>query len=447
MAARFRSDEIASLLVVGLIIREAFSFWTGHPYDTEVWIRNAYYVSQGRDPYTLMAPVAGISFAYLNQGLPSVGYLPLWSLMLGAIYLLYSLLPGANRFVLYFLVKQPPVLGDLALGYLVYRALHHWGAAPDVAIKGLRFWVFFPYAVMISAIWGQFDAIVASLIVLSLLALGPWKRSIVDGLGILLKSLPLIFVPYNVFRGRGASRWSAVLALGIPALSTWLMFVIFGWDSLGISRMVTYSAHGNFQGLTYAAVVLSYASPLLSGAGGVVFYGLGLTWLFAVILVGFLAPRVFSGGAPRSVVQSFLLITAVFFLTRWEVNEQYLLYLLPLLFIDVTLWHPERKGLFRFTWILGLSFLLVNSVLLIRFVGPLYPPAVDFDYFINNFSAAALPRIIVMQALAIIFSIHMVQLVVILLRPGSNPVPWLWRLVMAARLGKPRRGENAQGEP
>src|SRR5206468_12504221 len=40
------------LLLLGLLVREAFSFWTGHPYDFELWIRNGYFVSQGATPYS-----------------------------------------------------------------------------------------------------------------------------------------------------------------------------------------------------------------------------------------------------------------------------------------------------------------------------------------------------------------------------------------------------------
>src|SRR5207244_5565981 len=35
------------LLTLGLVIREGLSSWTGHPYDMEVWLRNAYFVSRG----------------------------------------------------------------------------------------------------------------------------------------------------------------------------------------------------------------------------------------------------------------------------------------------------------------------------------------------------------------------------------------------------------------
>ena len=152
------------LLLLGLLVREAFSFWTGHPYDFELWIRNGYFVSQGANPYSaFLPPVTGLSFSYLNEKLPGVGYLPAWPLVVAGLYRLYSVLPGTNRFVLYFLIKQPSILGDVVLGFLVFRAIARWGGDRRTATLGLRFWMTFPYPILISAVWGQFDGIVAAL--------------------------------------------------------------------------------------------------------------------------------------------------------------------------------------------------------------------------------------------------------------------------------------------
>src|SRR5580658_8056206 len=54
-----------TILLVGLAIRESFSFWTGHPFDFEIWIRTGYVVAHGTNPYLSAAwpPVPG-SFAY-----------------------------------------------------------------------------------------------------------------------------------------------------------------------------------------------------------------------------------------------------------------------------------------------------------------------------------------------------------------------------------------------
>src|SRR2546426_8801559 len=116
------------LLLIGLAIREAFSFWTGHPYDFEVWLRNAYFVSQGANPYTAyFPPVPGLSFTFLNQSLAGVGYLLVWPLIVAALYRVFAVIAGENRFVLYFLLKQPPVLADVFRGFLIHRAIVRWG--------------------------------------------------------------------------------------------------------------------------------------------------------------------------------------------------------------------------------------------------------------------------------------------------------------------------------
>src|SRR3989441_8566653 len=209
------------LLLIGLAIREGLSFWTGHPYDFEVWLRNSYFVSQGANPYTAyFPPVPGLSFAFLNQSLGGVGYLPLWPLIVAGLYRVYVVIPGANRFVLYFLLKQPPILADVLLGFLMHRAIVRWSVNAEVALRGLKFWMFFPYAIIISAIWGMFDAMVAVLVFAFLLSTDAVKGYALIGLGILLKWLPLIYIPYYVFREGGARRLGGVVSFaGVVGLA------------------------------------------------------------------------------------------------------------------------------------------------------------------------------------------------------------------------------------
>src|SRR5207247_8813059 len=91
-------ETTRGLLLVGLAIREALSFWTGHPYDMEVWLRNAYFVSQGADPDTdFLPPVPGLSFAFLTQRLGGACYLPLWPRFVAGLYRVYAALPGGSR--------------------------------------------------------------------------------------------------------------------------------------------------------------------------------------------------------------------------------------------------------------------------------------------------------------------------------------------------------------
>jgi hypothetical protein len=433
---------------MGLLIREALSFWTGHPYDMEVWIRNAYFVSQGQNPYSaFMPPVPGLSFAFLNYSLPGVGYLPLWPLVVAGLYRLYAIVPGTSRFVLYFLLKQPPVLGDTLLGYLLYRALLAWGGKTGLALRGLKFWMFFPYAIVISAIWGMFDAVVAVLFFGFLLSNRTWKGYLGVGLGILLKWFPLIFLPLYFLREKGLRRFGVVFAVAVATGLTAFAFWATGWDYIGVTAMAQYASHGGRGGMTYTSLVSALLFlPALSGLS-YLWYLLGFMWVPGIIVAAIVAIRRFPDSSAENTVQALLLVTSVFFLTRLGVNEQYLTYLLPPFYVDVVLWHPERRSLFTLTWALSLSFLLADNDVLVRFFGPAFPQALDVAFAFDNYSEFAWIRYSAMYVIGVLFTIHLVQLVWIFLDPRRNPTPWLWRPFARLRSPSRQRPTEVLGDP
>ncbi len=416
------------LLFLGLTVRELLSFWTGHPYDMELWVRNAYFVSQGQNPYSMfLPPVPGLSFAYLKELLPGVGYLPLWPLTLAGLYRLYAIVPGTSRFVLYFLLKQPQILGDTLLGYFLYRALLAWGGRTELAIRGLKFWMFFPYAIVISAIWGMFDAIVAALIFGFLVSNRAWKGYAGVGLGILLKWLPLIFLPFYLLREKGLRRFGVAVAVAVPIGLTALAFWATGWDYIGVTAMAQYASHGGGGGMTFMNLL---TPPLLRPAladFGYLPYLIGFAWVPGIIVAAFVAVRRFRDIGPEATIQALLVVTSVFFLTRFGVYEQYLTYLFPLFYVDMVLWHPERRSLFALTWVLGFTYLLVDNDMMVRFFGPAFPQAVDLAFGFDQYSPFAWIRYSAMYVLGVLFTIHLVQLVRILLDPRRDPTPWLWR--------------------
>ncbi len=413
----------AALVLLGLTLREALSPWTGHPYDMELWVRTAYHTSQGLDPYQSQPPVPGLSFAYLNQAIFPAGYLPLWPLILASLYHLYSALPLANRFFLYFILKQLPILGDVGVGCFVYRLVGRWGGSSEAARRAMALWMLLPYSILISSVWGMFDAMVASLVLLSLVVVGPWKGSGLLGVGILLKFFPVIFLPYVLLRGRWIPWWGAGVALALPALFTFLALRLPSWGPGAFWGVMVSMSNGGHGGLTYMRVLESPAlAPLLPKG----FFDVdSLAWLGAVIAAALIALWLFREETPRSLVSALLLIATAFFLTRWGVNEQYLLYLLPLLLIDTTLWHPERRGLFHTTWILGTAFLMVNNLLLIRFLAPVLPGALSLDMSLDSAGQVAYLRYRLLDLLGVLFSLHMLQLALVVATPRVRPKPWL----------------------
>ncbi len=409
---------------MGVVLREALSPWTGHLWDFEVWIRNAYSVSQGLNPYTLLPPAPGLSFAFLGQSMPSVGYLPLWSLILAGVFKFYQILPTANRFLLYFLLKQPEVLGDLLLAFLISKVILRAGGSLRASTSALNLWLLLPYPIIISAVWGQFDSLVTLIWLGSLFAALWLQRSSLLGLGILLKSFPLITVPYHIIVRKSITWIGTILALATPAIFTILVFASTGWSYSGLGD-VAFTAHGTLGGMTYANIL--FTPPLSNWIVQTSFLSIAVAafWIGAVLLANLLAAKRFGGSGWENLVQAMILITSVFLLTRWSINEQYLIYLLPLLLIDISIWHPERRTLFNATWILGLLFLVVNNDLFLRFLGPLYPSTVNLDTSIAYSSAFTGIRYALLDFLGALFSLNILQLTLVTLNPKRNSRPWI----------------------
>src|SRR5690242_239167 len=114
--------RVRTFLIIGILVREAFSFWTAHPFDFEIWVRTGYSVANGMSPYNSMPYLPGLSIADDFGGgfNAAIGYLPLWPLVLGAIYEIYSLGGSGNRFVYYFMIKQPIIFADVFLAFLLF---------------------------------------------------------------------------------------------------------------------------------------------------------------------------------------------------------------------------------------------------------------------------------------------------------------------------------------
>ncbi len=381
------------------------------------------------NPYTLLPPAPGLSFAFLGQSMPSIGYLPLWSLILAGLFKLYQILPAGNRFLLYFLLKQPEILGDLFLAYLISMIILRAGGSVQASRSALNLWLVLPYPIIISAVWGQFDSLV-SLIWLGSLFAALWlRRSSLLGLGILLKSFPLVTVPYHLLVHRSIPWIGTVLALTIPAVFTILIFAVTGWDYSGLGN-VAFTSHGTLGGMTYANVLFTPPLSNLIVQTNLLSISVAAVWVGAVLVANILAAKRFGDTGWENLVQAMILITAVFFLTRWSINEQYLIYLLPLLLIDISIWHPERRTLFNATWILGLLFLMVNNDLFLRFLGPLYPSTVSLDASIAYSSALTGLRYALLDIMGMLFSLNILQVTLVILNPKRNSRPWILRLRM-----------------
>ena len=373
-----RVIKLRVLLVLGVIVRESFSFWTGHPFDFEIWVRVGYWVARGVSPYSGLPFAPGVSFA--DDFGPSfgaaIGYLPFWPILVGALYQLYALLGSPSPFLYYFMLKQPIIICDILVAYFLYRYVDRRGS--DKASLVLKVWLFSPFSILLSSIWGMFDAIPVLFIVFALTSRPGAYRGMWAGLATFAKSIPVI---YAIPLGRGPNPVrNLALAVGIPAVASLAIVQLTGWSFSVFGTTIQSTLGTGRMSLSLWEVVfyLGDVGAVPASALGFLTWA-GYIWIAAVAIATVIAYRWFGFDTERGVVQSLILITLTFLLLRGQVNEQYALYLYALALIDIAMWSPQRKRLFAASILAILMFHLTNDVLLIRYLAPVFPQALQIE--------------------------------------------------------------------
>lgn len=379
-------------LLVGFLIREVLSFWTGHTYDFEIWVRLGFYMQHLGDPYTTLPYVQGLSFApYPLTG--SISYPPFSAFIFASIYKLYLSTGITSRFLYYFLLKQPIVLSDLAAGLLLARiALRSLGVEHAKAI--FKIWMLFPYGIVVSSVWGALDPIALFLILASVFYFQQGRMiasGINLGLAIYLKTLPVIALPVLLMQPRSGLREGLQLSsmsLLIPFLGTIVPVVGLGWGSNGL-----------FNNLSYQVVIPAYGALSAFGPVGLlpvpswVRIATGLVWLPSLLVAYFYIDRRGFG-----LIEGLMTAFLVFSVSRPFLPEQWAIY--PLAFLLLS---RNSIGNFVGLAIAGFLGLVANNTLLVKFFSPVSVAAFNWEFNINNLSAFVYPRAVIMFLLAGIF--------------------------------------------
>jgi hypothetical protein len=373
------NSRIILLLIFGISIREALSPFTGHPYDFELWVRLGYYLSQGQSPYVLHPPVPGLSFPATSAVISWPGYPPIWPVFTALIYKFYASIGFQNRFFYYFLLKQPMIAADIANALIIRKLVSQYSNAPQ-GFKALAFWIFCPYTIIISSVWGMFDQIVLLLVLLSIYFIGKTLgSSLLESLGIALKLLPVIFLP--LFIGVQENR-KKILLYGVFSAVFALLLAFFpfyfygGWDVSGLTSVAVHDVNRVANSLNYWQVILGYlqAHEPISPS---VYYGLldlDYVWIPLVLVASYYCITSIRSRSNlnRNLMLSCLFIVLVFFLTKSAISEQFVIYFLGFAVFDYyVVSSRQRRLLFHAVWLSALAFLIINSALLDYFLFPL----------------------------------------------------------------------------
>jgi hypothetical protein len=372
--------RVRNLILSGLAIREAFSFWTGHPFDFEIWVRTGYWVARGVNPYGVLPSVSHLSFSssvFSGSGTSTIAYLPLWPLLLAGLYNLYALIGFDNPLLYYFLLKQPSIIGDVLLGCAIFFFVRKWN--PKDSEWAMKIWLFFPFTIILSGLWGMFDSL-AMFFVMVALAMGSGSlRSVWGGVATLAKSIPVIYSLPLALSGKEKIRNLVIIFL-IPIGVSIAVIFYFGW-SLPIVTKTLYSTipKGGESLSVWDGIYFFSSLGVLPAADIPIFSLLRLVWIPAVLAVTVVAYRWIGFGSEFAMVQTLLLCTFAFMVFRLQVNEQYAVYPLALALVDVAVWSNRRKPLLWLMLALSLFYMLINNGFLIRFLLPVYPNALNFE--------------------------------------------------------------------
>ncbi len=409
--------KIRTIIIVGVVLREIFSFWTGHPFDFELWVRTGYWVVRGVSPYGVLPAAPALSFAsaYSKQATSTIGYLPFWPLVTGALYEIYTTIGIQNRFLFYFLLKQPMIIGDVMLAFALYSYVKMRNL--DRASWILKFWLLSPLNIILSGIWGMFDSLSMLFVVLALNSKNQTGRPVGSGLATFIKSIPIIYsIPLSLSGTRRLR--GMMIAVGIPAFLSLAVLLLNGWYLPEAYRVLSSTVTKGGESLS-AADILFYlnSAGLVTDAQLGVMKPLAYAWIAGVLVATFAAFKKFGFRDDRSLVQSLLLCTLAFMIIRLQVNEQYTIYLFALAAIDVSIWNPSRRKILLSSLGVVVCYLVVNSPLLLRFASPVFPSVLHTEQVLINIYNQ--PRFALKAILAVAFTTLNGWYLVLILRQKS----------------------------
>jgi hypothetical protein len=321
----------------------------------------------------------------------TIGYLPFWPVLLGGIYELYALIGMNNQYLYYFMLKQPMIIGDVLLGYLILRYVR--ANRPEAKNAVLAFWLLSPYTIVISSVWGMFDSLAMVPVVAALLTTRPGCRSSLEGLAIWIKSIPLIYAIPFAFSGPKKFR-NLAISIAIPTLGSVGIILVAGWPIMTAATTLNSTVTKGGQSLSLLGVffyliqfniVTTWQPALLTF--------LGYLWIPAEIVTFWLAYRWHGFSSARGLLQSLILCTITFMIFKAQVNEQYAVYLLALTLIDVAVWNPGRKWLYVSITVAVMTFLILNNVFLVRFTAPVNPGWISTENALVAMTGAVRPAI------------------------------------------------------
>jgi hypothetical protein len=414
LGKNLRYPKIFFPFVLGAAIRFAFAPFMEQRWDVYVWrLEQVLVYNYHVNPFW---PQSG-------SGVPlelAWGYPPLWLLTLLAIYPVYSIfyspqLPANvtslwhtwpetgnpveayHSFIpvglptLNIIDKTPIIVADLLIALVLYETIKR--DSPRHAYYALVAWLFNPYVIWISSVWGMFDAIPALLVLLSLylmIARRYKSSALLLAASALFKLYSVILIP--IMSCLIYKRGEKTKALKYFLLSACVLLItvftayaiaasLSGQDPLSLSTQLTvnllykraspdWQGSNIFQNLTPLAVLNGVFAKLQVSTN------IPISPVLMGIAVLFLAFQILRSKSISEQEIITWLVVAHFatYLTYSVVNEQYLVWVLPLILVLAA--KKNSLALRYFYWAISgfFIFYIVYHYDLSYFISPYYLP-------------------------------------------------------------------------
>jgi len=380
--SRLRRNSSGSMYfeaALSLTFQLALGAYLGHYYDIRVFMVSGYAVAEGLSPYETRELESVFDHPHFDGGVPGIGYPPPWGLLLGLIYQVsYNIFP--NIFFYNVVIKLPVILGNLLLAVLVRNLLQKENVEAKMVKAAWRFFLFNPFVVYTTAVWGQFDPLVAFLTVLSVLLLFQGKNkasAILLGLAAAFKLIPVAFVFASLLflkkkneKIRGLEY--ILFFTGAFVAATYLPFPLLNWGIAPIfsSWNIHFSVLGGLSLFNIAELFGRDSFP----AGLEL---LGYLWAPALIITFYILWRRTVSPSFEELVKSCLVFIFVLLLTRSWVSEQNLNLLFPFLILNASLGGISQRAV-TLAWVIPFIFTFFNASFLQQLF-LIYPEAIALN--------------------------------------------------------------------
>jgi Gpi18-like mannosyltransferase len=305
----------------------------------------------------------------------------MWPLLLGVIYhVTYNLAP--NLFFYNFALKIPVIAANIGLAFATKTIMQRLNMPPRTVRFAWLFLLFNPFTLLTTAAWGQFDTLIALLVVVSIYFLSKGQTvesGLLLSISVVLKPIafPLLGLPLLFSSKNPRSKFVYVLILVFTVLALWILpFNILGWappasinETASFFRMAGGMTLFNILEVTQNTAILPANLAFL-----------GYLWIPALLIAYYFLYR----NPPkntRQLVGSAVVLLFVAFLSRTWLSEPNVNVLLPLILMLVGFGAIGRRS-FHLLWIIPFVFLFFNYAfpqLFFLVYPPIVPAIAAFD--------------------------------------------------------------------